>query len=115
MSDDCRSRRGDLAAYALDRLDADERTRLLAHIDGCAECRGALDELRSTTRALPFASLEHLGANDVPPVEFWGAQEVLVIDQGRVVDVGSHADLVRRGGLYARLAELQFNLSAAAS
>ena len=33
----------------------------------------------------------------------------------RVVDVGSHADLVRRGGLYARLAELQFNLSAAAS
>ena len=43
------------------------------------------------------------------------ANRILVIDQGRVVDVGSHADLVRRGGLYARLAELQFNLSAAAS
>ena len=69
MSEDCRSRRGDLAAYALDRLDADERTRLLAHVDGCAECRGALDELRSTARALPFASLEHLDANDVPPVD----------------------------------------------
>jgi ATP-binding cassette subfamily B protein len=43
------------------------------------------------------------------------ADRILVIDQGRVVDVGNHADLVRRGGLYARLAELQFNLSAAAS
>ena len=32
-----------------------------------------------------------------------------------VVDVGRHAELVHRGGLYARLAELQFNISAAAS
>ena len=43
------------------------------------------------------------------------ADRIVVVDQGRVVDVGRHADLVRRGGLYARLAELQFNLSAAAS
>jgi ATP-binding cassette subfamily B protein len=43
------------------------------------------------------------------------ADRIVVIDQGRVVDAGRHADLVRRGGLYARLAELQFNLSAAAS
>ena len=43
------------------------------------------------------------------------ADRILVIDEGRVVDVGNHADLVRRGGLYARLAELQFNVSAAAS
>ena len=42
------------------------------------------------------------------------ADRILVIDQGRVVDVGKHADLVRRGGLYARLAELQFNVRAAA-
>jgi ATP-binding cassette subfamily B protein len=43
------------------------------------------------------------------------ADRIAVIDQGRVVDIGRHADLVRRDGLYARLAELQFNLAAAAS
>ena len=42
------------------------------------------------------------------------ADRIAVIDQGRLVDVGRHGDLVRRDGLYARLAELQFNLSAAA-
>jgi len=42
------------------------------------------------------------------------ADRIVVIDQGRVADVGRHVDLVRRGGLYARLAELQFNHAAAA-
>jgi ATP-binding cassette subfamily B protein len=36
------------------------------------------------------------------------ADRIVVLDQGRVVDEGKHADLVARGGLYARLAELQF-------
>ena len=43
------------------------------------------------------------------------ADRIVVIDRGRVVDVGRHVDLVRRDGLYARLAELQFNLPAAAA
>lgn len=34
---------------------------------------------------------------------------ILVMDEGRIVEEGSHAELVARGGLYARLAELQFN------
>jgi ATP-binding cassette subfamily B protein len=34
---------------------------------------------------------------------------IVVMDQGQVVAEGSHAELVRKGGLYARLAELQFS------
>ncbi len=43
------------------------------------------------------------------------ADRIVVVDGGRVVDVGRHADLVRRGGLYARLAELQFSLPSVAA
>jgi ATP-binding cassette subfamily B protein len=41
------------------------------------------------------------------------ADRILVLDEGRIVEEGRHAELVRRGGLYARLAELQFALDAA--
>ncbi len=37
---------------------------------------------------------------------------IVVMDQGRAVAQGSHADLVGQGGLYARLAQLQFAQSA---
>jgi ATP-binding cassette, subfamily B, bacterial len=36
------------------------------------------------------------------------ADRIVVIDQGRIVEEGRHEQLVARGGLYARLAELQF-------
>lgn len=36
------------------------------------------------------------------------ADRIFVLQQGRLVDSGTHAELVARGGLYARLAELQF-------
>ncbi|MGQ9729975.1 MAG: ABC transporter ATP-binding protein [Candidatus Zipacnadales bacterium] len=36
------------------------------------------------------------------------ADKIIVLDQGRVVEVGSHAELIRAGGLYATLYERQF-------
>ena len=36
------------------------------------------------------------------------ADRIIVLDQGRIVEQGDHATLVALGGLYARLASLQF-------
>jgi ATP-binding cassette subfamily B protein len=36
-------------------------------------------------------------------------KRIVVMDQGRIVAEGSHAELVAGGGLYARLADLQFS------
>jgi len=36
------------------------------------------------------------------------ADRIIVMEAGRVVATGPHDALVRQGGLYARLAELQF-------
>ncbi len=41
-------------------------------------------------------------------------KRIVVMDQGRVVGDGSHGELVRQGGLYARLADLQFGVPEAA-
>ena len=41
------------------------------------------------------------------------ADRIIVMDKGRIVEAGVHAELIRRGGIYARLAELQFGREAA--
>jgi ATP-binding cassette subfamily B protein len=40
------------------------------------------------------------------------ADRIVVMDEGRIVDSGTHRELAARGGLYARLAELQFDRAA---
>jgi len=42
------------------------------------------------------------------------ADRIVVLDQGRIIDVGRHAQLLERDPLYARLAALQFDDAAAA-
>ena len=40
------------------------------------------------------------------------AQRIIVMDHGRIVETGTHASLIGQGGLYARLASLQFSEAA---
>jgi ATP-binding cassette subfamily B protein len=39
-----------------------------------------------------------------------GADRILVLHRGKIREAGGHAELLARGGFYARLYELQFGL-----
>jgi len=67
--------------------------------------QGALDALMKGRTTLVIA---HRLATIV------NADRILVIDGGMIVEQGKHADLLAAGGLYSRLARLQFETGAAA-
>jgi len=67
--------------------------------------QGALDALMKGRTTLVIA---HRLATIV------GADRILVIDAGQIVEEGTHARLLAAGGLYSRLAKLQFETGAAA-
>ena len=61
--------------------------------------QGALERLMHTRTTLVIA-------HRLSTVQ--SADRIIVMEDGRIVAQGSHAELIRQGGLYARLAALQF-------
>ena len=82
----------------------DEATSALdAHNE--AQVQAALDEVMSGRTTIVIA---HRLATVLK------ADRILVMDGGRIVEEGDHASLVQKGGVYARLARLQFESGAPA-
>jgi ATP-binding cassette subfamily B protein len=107
------------------RLSGGEKQRIaLARVILKDPCILVLDEatahLDSESEALIQAALERVMTSRTSLViahrlsTILAADQILVLDQGRLVERGDHQSLLRQGGLYARLYETQFRPSATA-
>jgi ATP-binding cassette subfamily B protein len=101
------------------RLSGGEKQRLaIARVILKDPCLLILDEatshLDSHSEALIQAALEPLLAGRTSLViahrlsTILAADQILVLDEGRLVEQGTHVELLARGGLYAHLYETQF-------
>ncbi|BAS54874.1 MULTISPECIES: ABC transporter ATP-binding protein [Leptolyngbya] len=62
--------------------------------------QGAIDELRRDRTTLVIA-------HRLSTIQT--ADQIAVLDKGHVVEIGTHADLLKQGGLYAQLHSMQFS------
>jgi ATP-binding cassette subfamily B protein/subfamily B ATP-binding cassette protein MsbA len=73
--------------------------------------------LDARTEAMLLSALERLMAGRITLVvahrlsTIRGADEILVLESGQVLERGSHADLARSGGLYSQLYRQQMDLA----
>ncbi len=75
----CRELVDDLGEYVAGTLDADERTRLDAHLAGCASCLGYLRSYRDTIHLAKDAAREEDAAVDTVPADLIDAIVAAVI------------------------------------
>jgi ATP-binding cassette subfamily B protein len=105
------------------RLSGGEKQRLaIARVILKDPCILILDEatshLDSSSEALIQAALEPLLEGRTSLViahrlsTILAADKILVLDEGRLVEEGSHTELLSRGGLYAQLYRTQFGMEA---
>jgi len=79
-----------------------------AAIDAVTE-RKVRDGLAKATRTKATVIIAHRLSS------LMHADEIVVLDEGRIVERGSHAELLAHGGTYAELYELQSRSDAAAT